>query len=139
MSERLARSKGFTLIEILMVLVVAGLMLTFALPKLLEMRTNMRLDAAVQQLAGDLRRAQVEAIKRNQAVTLKKTGTSTYTIQHIGSRTLESGATFADGSADSVRMASFGPPIGGGATFTLEVGERQKAIVVNAAGLVDVP
>jgi prepilin-type N-terminal cleavage/methylation domain-containing protein len=131
-------SRGFTLVEALMVIVVVGLLLGIAVPRFAEARMRMQLDTAAYQLAGDLRRAQVEAIKRNQAVTLEMTSDTTYNIDFIGNRRLENGIVFAAGSADSVRMASFGPPLTGAQSFTVEHDGQQKTVSVSAAGLVTV-
>lgn len=109
-----------------------------AAPPFAALRERLRIDGAAQQLVGDLRRLQVEAIKRNQSVRLERTGAATYNMDFVGNRTLDGGVTFADASAPGVRMASFGPPVGGGATFILRSGPRQKTVTVSAAGLVTV-
>ena len=140
--------RGFTLVETLMVIVMVSILLAIAIPRFAAARERMQLDAAAYQLAGDLRRAQVEAIKRNRTIELAKTGASTYNIQSVPTllvplvtvfhvRSLESNVTFATG-AMSVQMASFGPPIGGGANFTVELNGQQKVVTVSAAGLVTV-
>ena len=148
MLQRKTRARGgFTLVETLLVIVVVGILLAIALPRFAEARQRMQLDTAAYQLAGDLRRAQVEAIKRNRTIELAKTGASTYNIQSVPTiliplvtvfhtRSFEHGA-FAAG-AMSVQMASFGPPIGGGANFTVELNGRQKVVTVSASGLVTV-
>jgi prepilin-type N-terminal cleavage/methylation domain-containing protein len=130
--------RGFTLVEAVIVMVVAGFLMALALPRFAEVRRSIELDTAAYQLAGDLRRAQVEAIKRNEAVTLARTGASTYSISFIGNRTLEASVTFNVGSADSVRLASFGPPTTGAQAFTLDHGGFSKTVSVTAAGLVQV-
>lgn len=138
---------GFTLVETALVVVVAGLLLAVAAPRFTQMRAGFRLDSAAYQVAGDLRRAQVEAIKRNQTVTLAKTAASTYDITYINpatlatvvvtTRTLEPGVQF-DVAAMTVSFASFGPPIGGGATFTINHAGRTKTVTVGGNGLVTV-
>ncbi len=145
--DRIRSRRGFTLIETAMVVVVAGLLLAIVAPRFTAMRAGFTLDTAAYQLAGDLRRAQVEAIKRNQTVTVAKTATSTYDITYINpataatvvvsSRTLEPGVGF-DVAAMTVSFASFGPPIGGGATFTINHAGRTKTVTVGGNGLVTV-
>jgi prepilin-type N-terminal cleavage/methylation domain-containing protein len=140
-------SRGFSLVEALIVIVVVGMLLAIAVPRFAEARVRLQLDTAAHQLAGDLRRTQVEAIKRNQTVELATTGASTYNIQSVPTllvplvtvyhtRAFEGNVTFAAGSAASVRMASFGPPVTGAAVFIVETVTGQKTITVSAAGLV---
>jgi len=131
------RRGGFTLVETLLAVVVAGLVMAIGIPRFLGVREGMKLDAAVYQLAGDLRRAQVEAVKRNQTVVVAKLDDSTYSMTFIGNRKFEPGVVFG-GGAMTVSMASFGPPVGGGATFTVTYAARTKTVVVGANGLVTV-
>lgn len=129
--------RGFTLVETMLVVVLASLLMALGVPRFLGMRQGMKLDAAAYQLAGDLRRAQVEAIKRNQTVVVAKTAATTYSITFIGNRTFEQGVTFEAG-AMTVSMASFGPPVGGGSTFTVGHAGRTKTVTVGANGLISV-
>ena len=128
-----------------MVVVVAGLLLAIVAPRFTTMRAGFTIDTAAHQLAGDLRRAQVEAVKRNVTVTVAKTAATTYDITYIvggvtqtfANRTLEPGVQF-DVAAMTVSFASFGPPIGGGATFTINYAGRTKTVTVGGNGLVTV-
>jgi type IV pilus assembly protein PilA len=135
--DRTRSRRGFTLVETALVIVVVSLLLAIAVPRFTAMRNGLQLDTAAYQLAGDLRRAQVEAIKRNQTVVVAKTAASTYNITFIGARTFEPGVEFAAG-AMTVSLASFGPPIGGGAVFTINFAGRAKTVTVGGNGLVSV-
>jgi prepilin-type N-terminal cleavage/methylation domain-containing protein len=130
--------RGFTLVEAALVIVVAGLLLGIAAPRFTTMRNSIRLDTAAQQLAGDLRRAQTEAIKRNQTVVVAKVNDSTYSITAVGNRMFESRGPRFTAPAMTVSFASFGPPVGGGATFTINYAARTKTVTVGANGLVSV-
>lgn len=124
---------GFSLIEILTAIVVMGILATIVGPKVASLSHRSTVEGAAQQLLGDLQRARMEAIKRNASVTLKRTGSSSYTITFVGTRKL-SGATFQSGP-DSVRFASFGPlQLGGGSTFVVVAGGYTRTVTLNAAG-----
>jgi len=137
-ADRIGSRQGFTLVETALVVAVMGLMLMIAAPRFTAMRNGYRLDSSAYQLAGDLRRAQVEAVKRNQTVVVAKTGATTYNITFIGARAFtEPGVAFG-APAMTVSLASFGPPIGGGATFTITLAGRTKTVTVGANGLITV-
>jgi prepilin-type N-terminal cleavage/methylation domain-containing protein len=136
---KLVTNRGFTLVETVMVIVLAGMLLGIALPRFREQRRRYQLDTAAHQLAGDLRRAQVEAIRRNQPVTLERINDSTYNVDFVGDRLFEGSVKFNTGlSADSVRLAAFGPPTTGAKSFVVERDGAQKTVGVSAAGLITV-
>src|SRR5918994_5273033 len=135
----LVSSRGFTMVETIMVIVVVGLLVGIALPRFREQRRRFQLDTAAYQLAGDLRRAQVEAIRRNQPVTLERINDSTYNVDFIGDRLFEGSVKFSTAlSADSVRLAAFGPPTTGARSFVVQRSGGQKTVTVSAAGLITV-
>ena len=129
--------RGFTLVEATIVIVVAGLLMGIAATRFSNMRDRYRLDAGARQLAGELRRAQTEAIKRNKTIVVTKIDDSTYSMTDVGNRFLESGVKFT-APAMTVSLASFGPPVGGGATFTVTYAARTKTVTVGNNGLVSV-
>ena len=132
-------ARGFTLVEAVMVMVLGGMLMAIALPRFREQRTRYQLDTAAFQLAGDLRRAQIEAIRRNQPITLERINDSTYNVDFIGDRLLTDNVRFDMGlTADSVRLAAFGPPTTGARSFVVQIGGAQKTVTVSAAGLVTV-
>jgi prepilin-type N-terminal cleavage/methylation domain-containing protein len=130
--------RGFTLVEIVIVIVVAGLLMGIAAPRFTRMRNSLRLDTAARTLAADLRRAQTEAIKRNKTIVVAKVNDSTYSMTDVGNRLLASGGPQFTAAAMTVSFASFGPPVGGGATFTINYAGSTKTVTVNASGLVTV-
>ena len=129
--------RGFSLIELLVVLVVIGTALTIALPKAAALRQGMLLDGAAQQVLGDLQRAQFEAIKRNQSLKVVLTGPTSYNVQFIGARELDGGVQFVS-APDTMRFASFGPPASGPAIYVLRFGSREKRVEISAAGFLRV-
>jgi prepilin-type N-terminal cleavage/methylation domain-containing protein len=132
-------ARGFTLVETLMVIVMVGILIGIALPRFRQSRGRYQLDTAAYQLAGDLRRAQIEAIRRNQPVTLERNNDSTYNIDFVGNRLFEGSVKFSTSlSADSVRLATFGPPTTGARSFVVQRDGIQKTVTVSAAGLITV-
>ena len=130
--------RGVTLVEILVVVVMIGIMTSMALPRFNRMRQQWRLESAAQQLVGDLHRARVQALKRNDYVDLDVTGASTYTIRFLGARTLPDGVTFAEGAPAKVRFAAFGPALTGASSYEVLYGSYEREIHVNAAGFASI-
>jgi len=123
---------GFTLPELLISLTLVGILAIVAAPQFGRVHRGAVLAGAAEQLLGDFQRAQAEAIKRNRGVTIRKTGDTTYDIEFLGTATLD-GAVFAQGP-DSVRLAPFGPPLTGSATYVLSSGSYSKSVILTAAG-----
>ena len=61
---------GFTLLELVVVLVLAAILVALAVPSFRTMTQDSRRDAAVQDLVADLAFARSEALRRNTKVTL---------------------------------------------------------------------
>jgi type IV fimbrial biogenesis protein FimT len=70
---RAAASRGFTLVELLMVMCVAAVLLTFAIPSFSRIMSSSKLTAASNALLSSMYLARSEAIKRNGRVALCKT------------------------------------------------------------------
>lgn len=68
-SPRTRRDRGFTLIELMVALAVAGLLLMGAIPLVREWMMNMQVRNAAMSIAGGLEKARAEAVRRNRDVT----------------------------------------------------------------------
>lgn len=63
-----AKMKGFTVIELMIVIAIAAILATLAGPSFTSFMNNTSQNSAFSQLQGDLNRARSEAIKRNARV-----------------------------------------------------------------------
>lgn len=141
-----SKRPGFSFIEMILVLVIAGIMASMALPRFSSFLANQHVEAAARRVVVDLalarRQAKITSSNQTVAFTL---ATNSYLIAGIGDRdrgtvdyevvlsqspyraTLVS-ADFG-GDADIV-FDGFGVPDSGG-TIVVEVGRFQKTIVVD--------
>lgn len=71
------KNKGFTLVELMVVVALVGIITTLAIPAFGDMMQRNQLKAAVQSLQDDMLFARTQAIKRSQNVTVNRTRTST--------------------------------------------------------------
>jgi type IV fimbrial biogenesis protein FimT len=73
---------GFTTIELMTTVVIAGVLLTLALPAFNDMLARRRLEGQANELVTDLSYAKSEAVQRNRNVMLRTdpAGTTCYTI-----------------------------------------------------------
>lgn len=78
-------SAGFTLTELLIVIAIAAILLTIAVPSFQPLFAKLRLEGAANELNADLQYARSQAVADNRNVTFSTTSTSTYSI--VGSQT----------------------------------------------------
>ena len=129
--------KGFTTIELIIVVVIAGIMMAIALPKLGSIN-KVDLYSAARQVKSDIRYTQESAMSRYRKTTITFTSNSdTYTITASGyseSRELpaRSRAIFDPSStAFTYTFNSTGEPIvGGGGIIKISSGESNKLVSV---------
>lgn len=77
---------GFTLTELLIVLIIAAIVSSMALPKFFSFVRYLSARSAVSQVVADLSLARTQAVREGRTVSLRVTGTSTYQV------TLDNGA-----------------------------------------------
>jgi len=104
MESRMRRSKGFTLIETMIVLTIAGILLAIGTPAFSKYRSTLALDQAKRQLLDDVRDARQRAVTRRAPVYIRfgtppaTTGINSYRI-HIdanGNRAVDNGEPVVD-------------------------------------------
>lgn len=74
MHHEVRKSKGFTLIELMIILAISGILMSIAVPSFNQVIKNSRLTTKINGLHISFYLARNEAIKRNQPVTIRKTG-----------------------------------------------------------------
>jgi type IV fimbrial biogenesis protein FimT len=78
---RIGHQRGFTIIELMIVIVVVAVLLTLAIPAFREFIARNRLEGVVSELVTDLQYARSEAVSRNENVGLLTGAAGTcYTI-----------------------------------------------------------
>ena len=67
---KLLRPRGFTIIELMVVVAVAGILLATAVPSFTDATARARLEGAANELSVDLQYARSEAVRRRTTATL---------------------------------------------------------------------
>jgi type II secretion system protein H len=78
---------GFTLTELLIVLIVAAIITSMALPKMFSFIRHLNARSATSQVVADLTMARTQAVREGRTVSLRVTGAGTYQL------TVDQGAT----------------------------------------------
>lgn len=158
------RKEGFTLIEILVIIIVLGILAAVAIPGFSRYGPDMRLKSAVRDLKSAMELAKLKAIRENASVALKfNTGTNSYTVfvdngagggtaddwtpngteEVLRTVTLTSDVTMYEasfaGGAAQVRFDSRGLPNGlGGHVYMNNSNNKYRGVVVNIVGHVQI-
>lgn len=139
------RSRGFTLIELMVALVVVAILAVVAAPAFGEYFAAQRVKSAAEELLADLQFARMESVQKNADIRLSMNGTG-YTITRgaatVKTVTLGSGTTVPSGSTmqvdfDEVRgTASLtnGPSV----TIANAGTSRTLRVAVNTMGRVNI-
>jgi len=78
------KSRGFTLIELMTVIVIAAILMAIAAPSFKDFLAKKRVEGVLTELATDLQFARSEAVQRNANVRVTF-GTGCYVIHTVGS------------------------------------------------------
>jgi type IV fimbrial biogenesis protein FimT len=111
-TKRLVRASalGFTVVEVVAVVAVAGIIATTAVPSLAGLIDTQRLSGVASELASDLQHARAEAVQRNQGVRVSfKADAGCYVI-HTGSadqcQCAASGPASCEGDAQAIKTVA---------------------------------
>ena len=126
--------RGFTLNELIIVVGISLVLVSIALPSLGSTIGSVRRQATTTELAADLARARIEAMKRNRVVDVTLISETEYEIEFVGVMELENGAVFLE-APSLVQFAPFGPMLTGPAQFVLGFGSDTSTVALTASGL----
>lgn len=136
---------GFTLLEMLIILAIAGVLLSIAGLTLTNYNQNLQLAQATQTLDSTLRLISNEALKESRALTLDESSLSDGKLiwkantSLVGEVAMPSGVTVSvsnkDLTSEDVSFSGRGLP-NQQATFTVTKGSKTDTIILLATGLV---
>ena len=144
-------SRGFTLLELLTVVVVLMVGASLAAPRLNAMTARMRARAALDQVSADLYHARVLAIREGRRTVIRFTRRAdrsechapgySVAVRTVPERTawttvldLPASACLRLGTVDSVTFNSRGLPDGVGRKVRLQLGGRTDSLTVSLLG-----
>lgn len=105
-----ASTHGFTLVEMVAVVAVAGIVATAAVPSLGGLIDTQRISGVASELASDLQHARAEAVQRNQGVRVTFRAEAACYVIHTGSadqcQCAASGTPRCEGDAQAIKAVA---------------------------------
>lgn len=142
------KNKGFTLLELMIVIGLIGLLAIIAFPKFQSIRADQALQSEAQKIRTELRYMQQLAFdtKNNCTMTYGSDGSTAYNIslngKEIKSGRLESNVFFTNTNPETVTMDKNGVPSGESLDFpviiTLSKGNLTTRIEIQAGGEINI-
>jgi general secretion pathway protein H len=126
--------RGFTLVELLVVLALAGMALALAVPLIARHATGPSLDAATAQIRAGLRGARSTAMTEGRAVVFQGDPGSGYWLdrRHVELPEMSGGAALRVATAGGARISFY--PSGGssGGRIVVSSGEGHREIAIDS-------
>lgn len=139
-------SSGFTLIELVLVMIIVAVIASIAAPRFAQANARQQLDAAARRIVGDLEKAQIQARASSNTVSMKFTeNQDSYTftpavgpslIVELDERPYQVEIIKVSlGGTDTVNFNGFGVPDTSG-VLTLGSSVGQSTVTLDATGSV---
>lgn len=153
-TERTRRRGGFTLTELMIVLIIAGLMAAMAGPRMMRWVQTIGQRGVTNQLAGDLALARIQAVRQGATVSFRIDDADTYrvtvddangnvvrTLRTVDLQQVYRGATL-DPTSGRIAFDSRGvlrpSPVSTISDITLTRGDVTKRVNVSGVGRIEV-
>ena len=141
-SRFLLNSRGFTIIELMVVTTVFAILTAIAMPQFRNVQTRFRLDGATRQVFSELMSARAKAVNENTTYTV--TFPNTYTVQIVGSatrtvnlRTLFNSDVTVSSSAATINLSSRGTSdVGSTITVSNSSGSRTVSLKITGGATI---
>jgi len=100
MCNNSAKSPGFTLVELMITLAIAGILLAVGIPSFNSMISSSRLTTYANEFVTALNLARSEAVKRGMSVTVRKVDNNSFTNKGAGANWEDGWDVFTDTDSD---------------------------------------
>ena len=140
--RRLTNPRGFTIIELMVVMGIFAILTAIAVPQFNAMQPKFRLDGAARQVFSELMSARAKAVNENTTYTV--TFPNTYTVQIVGSatrtvnlRTLFDSDVTVSSTAATINLSSRGTSdVGSTITVTNAAGSKTVSLRITGGATI---
>lgn len=131
------RMGGFTIVEFMVVLTIAAIFITFAVPSYYQMIQNNKVTTVANKLSASFNFARMEAVKRGVRVAVCPTGNSSFTACGDNTQWSQGWIVFTDADSDNAidstqDLMKIAEAPGGGVSIT----SSSSVVSYNSAGFI---